>query len=290
MSEIIRTCCKINLFLQVTGRREDNYHTLYTLFLPVKDMCDEIECDLDSAPGIDVSVRQTTVPGGKENIIYKAAELYAETAGVEPHWSFILDKRLPVSAGLGSGSSNAAGVLLYLNDKLGALDKKELYSLAAKIGADVPFFLDPVPTWARGIGNEFEALESKPEKLYLVLANPGFPVSVRWSYGKLDPASFSPADVETGARLSRALISGNASGVAAACRNDLGEALFGKFPRLELMRRLMLDSGALTVQVSGSGPTLFAVTPDAEIRSKVAEALKKEFANSPGVRIFECEA
>ena len=290
MSEIIRTCCKINLFLQVTGRREDNYHTLYTLFLPLKDMCDEIECGFDSAPGISVAVRQTSVPGGRDNIIYRAAELYAETVGVEPHWSFILDKRLPFSAGLGSGSSNAAGVLLWLNGKYGALNEQEMHRLASKIGADVPFFLNPVPTWAKGIGNEFEVLDKQHKPLYLVLANPGFPVSVRWAYGKLDPASFAPADCEAGSRLSEALISGDVSQVASLCRNDLGEALFVKFPRLALMRQTMLSAGALAVQVSGSGSTLFAVTPDADARSKVAAALKKEFANSSGVRIFECEA
>ena len=72
MKELIRTCCKINLFLQVTGKRQDNYHTLYTLFLPVKDMYDEIECDFNSAPGIRVEVKQTSVPGGRENDENKA--------------------------------------------------------------------------------------------------------------------------------------------------------------------------------------------------------------------------
>ena len=290
MKELIRTCCKINLFLQVTGKRQDSYHTLYTLFLPVKDMYDEIECDFNSASGISVEVKQTSVPGGRENIIYKAAELYAETAGVDPHWSFLLDKRLPVSAGLGSGSSNAAGVLLWLNGKLGLLDDSQMHSVASKIGADVPFFLNPVPTWAKGIGNEFEVLEKKTSPLYLVLANPGFPVSVRWSYGKLDPSAFAPADSESGRLLSEALSCGDAAAAAALCRNDLGGALFVKFPRLELMRRVMLDAGALTVQVSGSGPTLFAVTPDADVQKRVAGALRTEFANSPGVRVFECKA
>lgn len=290
MSEVIRTCCKINLFLQVTGRREDNYHTLYTLFLPIKDLYDEIECDSDSAPGISVAVKQTTVPGARDNIIYKAAELYAGLSGIEPHWSFVLDKRLPVSAGLGSGSSNAAGVLLWLNKRYGALDREQMHSLASKIGADVPFFLNPVPTWARGTGNEFEALDNKSKTLYLVLANPGFPVGVRWSYGKLDPAAFSPEDVRRGRLLNEALASGDAEAVAGLCRNDLGTALFGKFPRLEIMRRVMLAAGALTVQVSGSGPTLFAVAADVEAQHRIAAALRNEFSDSSGVRVFECEA
>ena len=290
MSEVIRTCCKINLFLQVTGRREDNYHTLYTLFLPIRGLYDEIECASTSAPELSVRVRQTTVPEGKDNIIYKAAELYSEASGIEPHWSFCLNKLLPVSAGLGSGSSNAAGVLLWLNKRYGALNAEEMHRLASKAGADVPFFLNPVPTWARGIGNEFEALENKSQKLYLVLANPGFPVSVRWSYGKLDPAAFAPDDVDSGSLLSEALLRGDADAVAKLCRNDLGTALFRKFPRLEIMRRVMLSAGALTVQVSGSGPTLFAVVSDVEAQHKVAEALRREFSDSPGVRIFECEA
>ena len=105
MAEVkVAACCKINLFLQVTGKREDNYHTLSTLFLPVKGISDTIKCNLNSSSGINVRAIQPEIPSGKDNLIYRAAELYACKSGVSPFWEFVLDKQVPVAAGLGGGA------------------------------------------------------------------------------------------------------------------------------------------------------------------------------------------
>lgn len=286
----ISSCCKINLFLQVTGRRSDGYHTLSTLFLPVRGVEDEIICDFSAQAGIEVKSLDPDIPSGKDNLIYRAAERYAQVSGVTPEWSFILDKKVPVAAGLGGGSSNAAAVLQALNTCYRKLDSVQLHKLASGIGADVPFFLESVPAWAEGIGDELVPVKEKYPVLYLVLANPGFPVGVRWSYGKLDASKFAPADIEAKEKLTRALVSGNTDGISALCRNDLGDALFVKFPLLQMMRRSMLDAGAGCVQVSGSGPTLFAVCRSKEVQRQVAERMRKDFQNNSGIRIFECEA
>lgn len=289
MSEVnIRTGCKINLYLQVTGRRSDGYHTLSTLFLPVSGLFDTITCDFDSAPGIEMISLNPAVPSGKDNLISRAAASYAERTGVSPSWRFVLDKKIPVAAGLGGGSSNAAGVLRVLNEKYGLLSQAELSALAAKLGADVPFFLDPVPAWAEGIGDELVPLERDHVPLHIVLVNPGFPVGVRWSYGKLDPQSFTSADQEAKAALTEAFVSGDVPAIAKSCRNDLGDALWKKFPLLYILRGAMLSAGAEAVQVSGSGPTIFAVCRSLELQRKVADAVRTDFGIHSGLRVFEC--
>ena len=286
----IFSCCKINLFLQVTGRREDNYHTLQTLFLPVKNVADVIDCSFDAAAGIEVNSLQPDVPSGRDNLIYRVAEKFAVAAGIDASWRFTLDKRVPVSAGLGGGSSNAAAVLRALNDHYKLLNRTQMHDLAVSVGADVPFFLDAVPAWAGGIGDKLEAVNASYPPLHLVLVNPGFPVGVRWTYSQLDPAKFAPADAGTKNKLTAALLAGDVSTMAALCRNDLGEALWSKFPQLALLKKCMLKSGAACVQVSGSGPTLFALCGSKEIQAAVAAGVRAEFKNNCGIRVFECEA
>ena len=290
MSEItVSSCCKINLFLQVTGRQSNGYHTLQTLFLPVKGLADTINCDFRSAVGIEVCVHQPELPSGKDNIIYRAAEMYAEAAKTVPTWKFTLDKNIPVAAGLGGGSSNAAAVLNALNSKYKALDSRMLHETALKIGADVPFFLNSVPAWAGGVGERLEVLNQHREPLHVVLVNPGFPVGVRWAYGKLDAERFQNADIEIRETLTYALACHDVQKIASLCRNDLGTALFVKFPLLAILKNSMLEAGAVCVQISGSGPTLFAVCSSKKSCAKVAEKIRNDFKNNSGIRVFECE-
>ena len=160
--------------------------------------------------------------------------------------------------------------------------------LASGIGADVPFFLKGVPSWAEGVGDKLFPLDNVLAPLYIVLVNPGFPVGVRWSYSKLDPNSFLPADRSSAAKLTAALISGDIPQAAKLCRNDLGGALWKKFPLLDALKNSMLSAGADAVQISGSGPTLFGVCRSAEVQKAVAEQVRTKFSAHSGMRVFEC--
>ena len=196
---------------------------------------------------------------------------------------------MPVAAGLGGGSANAAGVLNALNQYYRVFTDERLHDIASSIGADVPFFLKGVPAWAKGIGDKLSILEKSYPPLYIVLVNPGFPVGVRWTYSKLDSSEFTAPDLKTEDELTEALLGGNCRKIANLCRNDLEKALYIKFPLLEQLRRNMLDSGALCVQISGSGPTLFAICSSAENARLTAENVRRDFRDNPGVRVFECE-
>ena len=276
----MRCPAKVNLFLKVTGKRPDGYHTLKTLFLPFDGVADELSL-ADGPAGVRCTVAGAELP---DNLVCRAAKAYAECAGIAPAWEFALEKHIPVAAGLGGGSSDAAGALKLLNARYGKFSADELAEIAVKLGADVPFFLDPRPAWATGIGEELRPLTVVPD-LPLVVVNPGFPVSAKWAYTHLAPARIGPADKVRTAALEKALTSGDARGVAETLHNDLEYALYDKFPLLVILRDFMLAHGALGVIVSGSGSSLFGVCADFSAVHALSAALSETFADA-GLRIF----
>lgn len=275
--------CKINLFLRVTGRRSDGYHTLETLFWPLEGLSDVLTLDIDGPSGIALRTDKG-VPADRGNIVYRAAELYATEAGLRPSWSFELKKRIPVAAGLGGGSSDAAGALKLLEGFYGKLGAERLRLLALKLGADVPFFLAPAPAVAYGVGEELTALEGPLPELHLLLANPGFPVSAAWAYRHLPGHLEDRRSLEG---LLAALRAGDRDGMVGNVRNDLAWALWRKFPLLAVLREELCKCGAFAVEVSGSGPTLFSLFGDREGAKDAAAKLASEY---PRCSFFALEA
>ena len=266
----MESTCKINLFLRVTGRRPDNYHTIETLFLPLKSPSDRLELDLSAAPGIALDCGNPEL-SGPSNLAYRAAELYAHESGVTPSWRIRLEKRIPVAAGLGGGSADAAAVLTMLEERYGALGMERLKALALRLGADVPFFLQRSPMVGRGVGDELTPLDRPLPKLHILLVNPGFPVSAKWAYRHLQPESGATLE-----RLLAALAANDLAAVAANIRNDLAPALWKKFPLLGMIRDELTALGALRVEVSGSGSTLFAIFPGGAALTAAAEKFKHD--------------
>ena len=284
--ETLYSFCKINLFLQVTGRRPDNYHTIETLFLLLDNPQDRIVINWEHPDGLDVVSDTAGVPSGPGNLIYRAAEKYAALAQIRPDWRIKLHKSIPVAAGLGGGSGNAGRVLAALESHYGILGQIRLHELAAGLGADIPFFLTPASAWGSGIGERLSRLPKARKPLHLVLANPGFPVGVKWSYSQLDASQFKPVDPDQKAAMIEAVQQGDARKTAAMLRNDLAVGLWRKFPLLALLRKAMLRSGLLAVEVSGSGPTLFGIAQDETASHSAVKALEAEFAPETGVRFF----
>jgi len=273
MTSSCKSFCKINIFLKITGKREDGYHNIETVFMPLKDPFDEITLDFDSAPGIKIASNSMELPLDNKNICWKAAAAFAKFAEISPAWKISIKKRIPVAAGLGGGSGNAAAVLKLLNEKYDAIAQKQLKDIAVKIGADVPYFLNPVPAKATGVGEKIKPVKMKTP-LFFVLVNPKFPVSSKWAYqNKIPPECKNP---EIGKIIS-ALESGDAYAIGKSVYNELGFALLRKFPALKIIRDTLMDAGALGAEISGSGPTVFAISDSAEkaceIRRKVSSKL-----------------
>lgn len=273
----LETPGKVNLFLKIMGRRPDSYHEIETLFFPMERITDSVSVVFTEQHGTRISCRTSGVPSDESNICWKAAELYLKTAGIETGMEIFLDKRVPVAAGMGGGSSDAAAVLLLLQKKFGALDGNAVYRIAGKIGADVPFFLNPVPSVGRGVGELLEEVPDIPRVLPLLIVAPEFPVSAPWSYRHLD-YSVAAKDMRSLESLLEALRKGDFLRAASFLRNDLEYAVMEKFPLLELLKR-ELASGENRVMVSGSGPTLFVFYESFEARERVWEHVNARIGN-----------
>ena len=276
---------KVNLHLQVVGRRADGYHELRTLFQSI-DLCDRIAVSLTAAPGVALTVRGADLPADASNLAWRAAEGYlarwAPTRGV----SIELDKRLPMGGGLGGGSANAATVLTALQDLLGQpAPAAELWRLARDLGADVPYFLLGGTVMSCGRGDELMPLPDLPSA-DLVLVVPPVAVSTREVFTASSPpvgASLAPAvqALAAGWRVPTAL-----ADLVADLDNDLAPGVFARYPAVAMAHQALLGAGATVARMSGSGATLFALFPAG--RPSAAELSRLSAALPLGSRVERC--
>lgn len=253
----MQTPCKINLYLELLGKRADAYHEIRTVFLPIHDLSDRIEVERTAKPGITLQCTGLETPAGEDNLCCRAAKVFCQHFNIPARHRIFLEKRIPIAAGLGGGSSDAAAVLLSLFELESPGDRKdELHALAAGLGADVPFFLDPRPSLGEGKGELLSPIDMQ-SPLELLLVAPGFPVPVRWSYQHaVRPAEKQAPEFN---RIIDILRHGDSQEIAKIVCNDLEFAVFNKFPLLRMIREALLENGALCAHISGSGPTLFAI-------------------------------
>ena len=275
---------KINLRLKVTSRREDGFHGLSTLFLPLDFPGDVVEIK-ENRGGITLDVPGFPELAGENNLVAKAAKLYADKSGIAPQWDIVLHKNTPIAAGLGGGSADAAGVLRLLNRRYEAFDENTLADMALTLGADCPFFLYRKPAWAEGVGEKLSRIEKKLLLPEILIVYPGFPTSAKWAYTHLSEKLISPDDPGIKERFERAFENIDSANWENLCRNDLAPAVFSKFPLLELLKQKLLLSGAFAVQLSGSGSSLFALFAHGKAAA-AAEALAEEYRDFYGMRIF----
>ena len=259
---------KINLFLHVTGRRSDGYHELETLFFPLRSPADSVTLERTSGPGIVLLSDRPDIPTDRRNLCVKALFAFCQAAGIEPEgFAIELKKSIPVAAGMGGGSSDAAAVLLLMQKMFPEkIPADGLAEIALAIGADVPYFLNPVPAVASGIGEKLTPVEGLPEELPILIDAPAFPVSAKWAY-KHRIAVPPPAPDQLN-DLIRRLRARDFSAAADLMHNDLEEAVFQKFPILAKRKADLLSAGACRVMMTGSGPTLFAMFPSFELRNQ----------------------
>jgi len=249
------TPAKLNLYLRVLRRRADGYHDLVSLMAPI-DLYDRLEVELGAGA---VQLRCACgLPEDSRNLAYQAAALFLQEAaerGIRAGARIYLEKHIPVAAGLGGGSSDAAAVLLTLNDLCGGpFTNPELQALGLRLGADVPFFVHGGPAVACGVGERLRP--ASVPRFWCVLVNPGFPVKTKAVYAhlslKLTPEP-EPTIVES--------LIGLAADPVALLHNDLEASTFSLFPELEQLRHALRAEGASGVLMSGSGPTLFGLFP-----------------------------
>ena len=274
----LKTPSKINLFLKVTGRRDDGYHNLETIFIPLSNIFDTIKLVVTKREEIKITSSSQDIPCNKSNLCYKAAEQYSLKAGIVPRWEIGIDKQIPVTAGMGGGSSDAAAVLLLLQNFYdNPVEEKELVSIAAKIGADVPFFLNSVPSAGYGIGDILRPIEVNCD-FYILICAPQFPVTAAWAYKNMaKPGVCKNFNTD---ELISSLKSGDINTVLKFAKNDLAQALYNKFPVLSILRDDLLGLGAQAAEITGSGPTIFGVCRDNLSAGYIAEEMTRQYGSA----------
>ncbi len=274
--------CKVNLLLNLLGLRADGFHELETVMQPVP-LTDELEFSAQPS-GITLTCNRPDLPVDGSNLVHRAATAFLAEAGVTAGVRVHLEKRLPLAAGLGGGSANAAVTLRGLNDLFGVpLDAGRLHCLAAGLGSDVPFFLQDGPALATGRGECVEPLApfASLQGRGLVLVHPGFGVSTPWAYQQM--ARFPEArDGRPGRarELAAALTSAGDPGVFGGLYNALEGPVLEKHPLLRIFQDFFREQGALGTLVSGSGSTTFAVAKDGPDGARIAEGFRGRFGPS----------
>ncbi len=279
---------KINLRLNVLGRRSDGYHELLMLMERVS-LSDEIELKVVEK-GILVTVDSQEVPEGESNIAFRAIkEIMAYSSrnvGIEVK----IKKNIPVAAGMGGGSSNAATVIRGLNQLLKLkLPREKLMMIGAKIGADVPFFLFEAPAIASGIGDQLRKIKKIP-KMSFVIINPGFPVSTEWVYKNFTLTGNTPKNGNGKASSDFnevPSIFNTKRDVVKYLHNDLEEVTAKQYPVIEEIKKMLLQNGALASRMTGSGPSVFGIFPDKLTAEKAIS--KMSLKADKGWRFFHAE-
>jgi 4-diphosphocytidyl-2-C-methyl-D-erythritol kinase len=272
----VRAGAKINLYLRVRRRRPDGYHDIETVFHGI-ELCDELVFQSTTA-GFRLLARfaegvSGALPVAGDNLVVRAARALApEERGPGARASLV--KRIPVGAGLGGGSSDAAATLVALN-RLWNLDlgSDELRSLARSLGSDVTYCLSGGTALGRGVGDRLEPL-SVAGPLWLVLGISHEPLSTADVYARW--RAVRPRH-QGSQRLVDALSAGDIEGVAAGLHNDLELPATTLRPELERSKRALLDAGALGACMSGSGPTMFALARDRSHAGEIAERARRFF-------------
>ena len=266
---VIPSPAKINLFLKVVGKLPNGYHELVTLMCRV-DLFDTLILVFDQ-PSISVYCAHPEVPEGPANLAYKAAALFFDALSRQEGAAIFIEKVIPVAAGLGGGSSNAAAVFMGLNQHYGfPFDNKDLMDMGLKVGSDVPFFLFRHTAVVRGIGQHLEAFDGMPP-WSVVLVCPQCQVSTAWVYEHLN---LRLTNCEENYNVLAFLE--DLSKLKGLLCNDLEQVTVGQFPEINTIKKALLDLGAEGVLMSGSGPTVFALFQDPQQASLAFKGIKQQ--------------
>ncbi len=273
MDEIsLKALAKINLGLDVLGKREDGYHDVRMIMQTIH-LYDRVEIKKTRSPHIHVETNLYYLPVNEDNLVYRAAKLMKDEFQIKEGVRIVLQKFIPVAAGLAGGSSDAAAVLVGMNRifNLG-LKQNKLMELGLKIGADVPFCIMRGTALAEGIGEKLTALPPMP-KCPVLIAKPAISVSTKTVYGglKLYDGMEHP-DIDG---VMESIQKKDLKGVASHMGNILETVTIPMYPVINDIKKLMMENGALNAMMSGSGPTVFGLFPNEKEIRKAYDALKQ---------------
>lgn len=262
---------KINLGLDVTGKRADGYHIVRMIMQNV-DIYDTLTFEDNETGEIVLTASSESIPTDDSNLICKVAKQLKEKFNVDKGIKIHLEKRIPVAAGMAGGSTDGAATYLALNDIWGlGQSKEELCKLAVSLGADIPYCIMGGTMVAEGIGEELTAIADMPECL-IVVAKPAIGVSTGWVYTELDSKPIEKHPDIDGIR--SAIENGDLKGMCALIDNVLEHVTASKYEEIGKIEKLLEDNGAIRAFMTGSGPTVFGIFEDEDRLELLIKQLK----------------
>ena len=269
----LKSLAKINLGLDVLGRRENGYHDVRMVMQSIY-LHDEVKLTKKEEPGIELTTNLRFLPTGDTNIAYKAAQLLIDEFDIKEGVKIVLNKHIPVAAGLAGGSSNAAAVLFGMNRMFGLhLSQQDLMDRGVKLGADVPYCIMRGTVLAEGIGEELSVLPSMP-KCTVLIAKPAISVSTKTVYEALDSKEIvEHPDIDG---ILKGLEDGDIHKIAASMGNVLEDVTIPMHLVIAEIKQAMTEEGALGAMMSGSGPTVFGLFENRAAAKKAQRKIREK--------------
>lgn len=257
----LKSVAKINLFLKITSILKignfKGYHEIYTLFLPLPKIADDI---FITEGDFEISCNHPEVPTDEKNLVFKIVNIFEKESQIKVNLKINIDKKIPVAGGMAGGSSNAGTVLKFLNDHYKTnFSSQKLIEMSSKIGADIAFFLNPETTLASGIGNIFNPIPSFKFDLPILIFTFDFGISAKWAYVNISYQKNQEKKIFSKTEIIEISKTNDNLKIAEMIDNDLSPAIFQKYSILDNLKKVLYKNHALKVEISGSGPSLFAV-------------------------------
>lgn len=266
-----RAYAKINLCLDVAGKRDDGYHELKMIMVPI-DFYDVLEM-IPGQSETSLSLNRSYLPVNEKNTIIKAIQIMKETFSFDDHYACVLQKHIPTRAGLAGGSADAAAAIRIMDRLLKLhLTRDEMIDIGKKVGADVPFCLLNRPAYVEGIGEKITPFTCDPD-FELLLVKPRKGVSTKEAFAIVD--SEDPVHPDC-MKMRDALINNDYEGVISSLGNSLEEAAVSLVPDIKKVKEELTEKGFDGVLMSGSGSTVFGITRDHALLEKAMSEMKEE--------------
>jgi 4-diphosphocytidyl-2-C-methyl-D-erythritol kinase len=274
------SACKVNLLLNILGKRPDGFHELETVMQPI-GLHDHLQFTRGGS-GIRLTCNEPGLPTDAGNLVYRAAAFFLQRADIHDGVQIDLIKNIPLAAGLGGGSGNAATTLLALNELFDQpFSGIQLLEIAASLGSDIPFFLQSKPALAVGRGEKVSSLEPFPalRGAAFLLIHPGFGVSTAWAYQQLTrfPAALHGQPGRAQKLVSLLQSTADLPSAAAGFYNSLEAPVLSKYPLLALYQEFIREQRVPAVLMSGSGSTTFAITGNEAEARQLQERVNATF-------------
>lgn len=268
----LQAFAKINLGLDVLGKREDGYHEVRMIMQTIR-MYDQLDMRKSVEPGIHLTTNKKYIPVDENNLVWRAAKLMMDTCGIMEGVSIHLHKVIPVAAGMAGGSSDAAATLVGMNRLFHCgLSKEKLMELGVQIGADVPYCVLRGTALAEGIGEKLTVLPPMPD-CWILIGKPGISVSTKYVYTTLDLNTDTVHPDIDG--MKKALEDGNLYGITERMGNVLQDVTIPAYPEVERIKEQMKTLGVVNAMMSGSGPTVFGIFDNEEKAQEACQKLRE---------------